>query len=95
MTIIPVVAGALGTVHQSLGKWTGRVGNRGTNRDYPDCSIVEIGNNTEKSLGDLGCLAVTQTPISLQQCKKPRMAYNNDNNNSYNNNNNKLKIHQC
>ena len=33
------------------------------NRHHPDPSIVKIGQNTEKSPGDLGRLAVTQTPV--------------------------------
>ena len=32
--------------------------------DYPDNSIVKIGQNTEKSPGDPGRLAVTQTQKS-------------------------------
>ena len=31
-------------------------------QDYPDSSIVENGQNTEKSPGDQRILAVTQTP---------------------------------
>ena len=38
---------------QKLGDYFGRVGNQGTNRDYPDYSIVEIGQNTENGPGDL------------------------------------------
>ena len=37
------------------------------NRDYPDYSIVEIGQNTEKSSGDLRKLAVTQTLVKDYQ----------------------------
>ena len=33
------------------------------NRDLPNYSIIEIGQNTEKSPGDLKRLAVTQTPV--------------------------------
>ena len=47
---------------QRLGKKTGRVGNRKTNRGHPNYSI-KIDQNTEKSPGDLRRLAVTQTPI--------------------------------
>ena len=32
------------------------------NRDHPNGSIIENGQNTEKSPGDLRRLAVTQTP---------------------------------
>ena len=31
------------------------------NRDHPNYNIVEIGQNAEKSHGDLGRLTVTQT----------------------------------
>ena len=34
---------------QMLGKGTGRIGNRRTNRDRPNNSIIEIGQNTERS----------------------------------------------
>ena len=36
-------------------------------RDYPDNSIIKIGQNTEKSPGDLRRLAVTQTPTRNHQ----------------------------
>ena len=49
MTVIPIVIGALGTVNKGM---RGR-GNKRTNGDNPINSIVEIGHNTEKSLGDL------------------------------------------
>ena len=38
------------------GTRTGGVGNNGTAGDCPNHSIVEIGQNTEKSLGDLSRL---------------------------------------
>ena len=43
-------------------KRTGGLGNKKTGRDYPDYNIVEIGQNTTKSPGDLSRLAVTQNP---------------------------------
>ena len=39
--MIPIIIDAHGTV--PLCKRPGRVGNRRTNRDHPDCSIVKIG----------------------------------------------------
>ena len=42
-------------------KGTRRLGNQRTSRDYPNYSIVEIGQNIEKSPGDLRRLAVTTT----------------------------------
>ena len=38
-----------------------------TSGEHPNYSIVEIGQNTEKSPGDLRKLAVTQTPINDNQ----------------------------
>ena len=40
-----------------------RVRNRTTSRDYPNYSIVKIGQNTEKNPGDLRRLAVTCTQV--------------------------------
>ena len=37
------------------------LGNKRTNRDHPNYDIVKIGQNTDKSPGDLRRLAVTQT----------------------------------
>ena len=61
MTVIPTIIEHLDRI-QKLGKKTGRVGNQRTCRDHPDFSIVEIGQNSEKSPGNLKKLAVTQTP---------------------------------
>ena len=52
---------------QRIGKGTGRRGNKKTSRDYPDYSIIRIGQNIEKSPGDLRRLAVTQTPVRNHQ----------------------------
>ena len=56
VTVIPIINCALGTK-------TGGLGNNGTSGDYPDDSIGEIGQNTEKSPGDLWRLTVSQTPV--------------------------------
>ena len=48
-------------------KGTGGLGNNGTSEDCPNYSILEIGQNTEKSPGDLRRLAVTQTPVENHQ----------------------------
>ena len=37
--------------------------------DHPNYSIVENGQNTEKSPGDLRRLSVTQTPVKDHQLK--------------------------
>ena len=49
--------------HQRVGTRAGGLGNNETDEDCPNYSIVEIGQNTEKSLGELGKLAVTQTSV--------------------------------
>ena len=47
--------------HKRIGTRTGRLENIGTGEDCQNYSILEIGQNTEKSHGDLRILAVTQT----------------------------------
>ena len=46
-----------------LGKEAKRVGNRKMNRDHPSYSMTKIGQNTEKSPGNVRGLAITQTPL--------------------------------
>ena len=48
---------------QELGKGTGRFKNQMTSGNRPDDSIIKIGQNNEKSPGDLKKLAITRTPI--------------------------------
>ena len=68
VTIIPIVIGAFGTVTKRLLKGLedlevgGRVGG-----EHPNYSIIENGQNTEKSPGDLRRLAVTQTAVKGHQ----------------------------
>ena len=62
-----MVISALGTVSKGLEQGTGGFGNKTTSGDHPNYSIVEIGQNTEKSPGDLRRLAVTQTPVKNHQ----------------------------
>ena len=50
-----------------LGKRNKRVRNQRTNRDHPNYSIVEIGQNTEECPSDLRRLAITQTPVKDHQ----------------------------
>ena len=53
-----------------LGKKNRRVENQRTCRDQPNDSIIKIGQNTEKSPGDLGRLAVPQTSLkNYQLCR--------------------------
>ena len=44
-------------------KGTGRVGNQRMDQDHTNYSIVDIGQNTEKSAGDLWKHDITQTPV--------------------------------
>ena len=52
--------------HRRIDTGTGGLGNKSTSGDHLNISIVEIGQNTEKSPGDLR-LAVTQTPVRNHQ----------------------------
>ena len=53
VTNIQIIIGAFGTVTKRTGKRTGGLGNNGTSGDCSMYNIVEIGQNTEKSPGDL------------------------------------------
>ena len=48
---------------QRINEETGRLGNKRTSRDNPDYGIIKIGQNTEKSPGDLRWIATTHTPM--------------------------------
>ena len=50
--------------HQRIGKRTGRLGNKKTGGDHPNYSIIKIGQNTEKSPGDLRSLKLQCKTIS-------------------------------
>ena len=69
VTIIPIVIDAFGKVTKGLLKGTGGLESWRTSRDHPNDSIIENGQNTEKSSGDLRRLAVTQTPVKNHQLK--------------------------
>ena len=47
--------------HQRISTRTGGLGNKRKSGDYPNYSLIEIGQNTEKNLGDLRKLTVTRT----------------------------------
>ena len=64
VAIIPLVIGTLGTVPRRQEKKTGEIENQRTNRVYPNNNIAEIGQNTEKSPGNLRRLAVTETLVN-------------------------------
>ena len=65
---------------QRLGKGTGRVGNRRTNRYNPNYSTVKIGRNTKKSPGYLRWLVVTQNPVKDHQQTLGEKLVSNSNN---------------
>ena len=46
-----------------MGRKSGGFENNGTGGNYRNYSIVDIGENTEKSPGDLRRLPVTQVPV--------------------------------
>ena len=60
MTIIPIVIGAFGTVTKGLLKGLEGLGSWRKSGDHPNYSIIDNGQNTETSPGDLRRLAVTQ-----------------------------------
>ena len=62
-TIISIVIGALARLTEGLIKRLGGLRNKRTCGDHPNYCIIEIGQNTEKSPGDLRRLAVAQTPV--------------------------------
>ena len=53
--------------HQKINKGTGEIGNKKTSGDHPNFCVIEIGQNTEKSPGDLRKVAVAQTPVKDHQ----------------------------
>ena len=48
---------------QKFGQRSGTAGNRRRSREHPNYIIVKIGQNNEKSRGDLRRLVVTQTSV--------------------------------
>ena len=53
--------------YQRVNKGTGGLGGRRTSGDHQNYSIIEIGQNTEKSPGELKRLTVIQTPVKDHQ----------------------------
>ena len=66
MTVIPIVIGVLGTVTKLLVHRKEGVEVRGP-LETKHYNIVEIGQNTKKSPGNLRRLAITQTPVKTHQ----------------------------
>ena len=75
---------------QRISTRSGGHGNYKTSRDHPNYCIIEIGQNTEKSPGDLRVL-VTQSPVKKPSAnvgvKNSQKRTTNNNNNNNNNNN--------
>ena len=65
VTIIPIGIGVFGTI--TIIKGIGGLGSWRTSGDHRDNSIIENGQNTEKSPGNLRRLAVTQTTVKDHQ----------------------------
>ena len=65
VTVIPIVIGARGKI--SKGRIKGLLRNHRKSRKHPDYSITKIGQNPEKSPGNLRRLVVTQTPVQNHQ----------------------------
>ena len=55
--------------HQKIIKGIGGLGGRRTSEGHPNYNIIEDGQNTEKSPGDLRRLADTQTLVKNHQLK--------------------------
>ena len=53
--------------HQRYDTGTGELGNKRTSEDHPNYNIAEIGQNTEKSPGDMNKLAVTLASVKNHQ----------------------------
>ena len=65
VTVILIEMVALVTVTKRISTSTGGLRNN-KSRDYPNYSMVKIGQNIEKNPGDLRILAVTQTPANSE-----------------------------
>ena len=61
--MIPIVLAELCAVTKTFGTGTWGVGNKRTNGDHPNYSIVEMSRNTEKSPGNSWRLVFIQTPV--------------------------------
>ena len=67
VTIIPIVIGAFVTVTKKLLKGPGWLGGWRMSGDHPNDSVIENGQNTERSSRDLRIPAVTETPVEDHQ----------------------------
>ena len=53
--------------NQRISTGTGKLGHKRMDRDHPNYCIVEIGQNTKKSPGNLRRLAVIHSPVENYQ----------------------------
>ena len=67
VTIIPIVIGAFATITKGLLRGNGGIENWRTSGHYQNYYIIENGQNTEKSSGEMRRLLVTQTPMKDHQ----------------------------
>ena len=82
--VIPIVIGVLAVVFKGLVMGL-EDSEMSTSGDLPNCSILKIGQNTEKCPGYLRRFAVTQTPLRNHQQKLARKTLKGVNNVIYNN----------
>ena len=64
---MPIAIGAFGSVTKGLLKGLSGFGNKRTIKNHQNYDIIENGQNTEKSLGDVWRLSVTQIPVKDHQ----------------------------
>ena len=86
VAIVPVVIGAFGTVTKVLLKALEDLEVGGRVETNPNYYIIENGQNTEKSPGDLTRLAVSQTPVERPSANSDVKKLYWVNNNKKNNN---------
>ena len=65
--VVVIVIAALGTVTKRLVQGQEDFRDKSTSWDHPKYIIIKIGQNTEKSSGDLKRFAVPQTPVRNHQ----------------------------
>ena len=91
VTVIPIVIGALGTAPKGLERGLEELEIRGRIETVQTTALLRsviLQDFSQKSIGDLKKLAVTQTPVKDNQLILvwgTRKEYNNDNNNNNNN----------
>ena len=70
MTIIPIGIGVFGIFTKGLIKGLEDFANKRITRDHPNYYIIEKGQNTEMSPGDLRRLSVAQIPVKDHHLKR-------------------------